>query len=157
MSKGKTKTAKKATIKKKKFTANELKALELVAEYPEMSNHQISNKLIDLGLVRDNKYLQTRVARCREVRDKIAHLQEKGQLKFTKLLPKAAKGLQTYLKADKPPLKAIDIAAKYGLGRQDDPPIRVDTINIENLQILQAKQLETCNSRLTEPGEDDKA
>ncbi len=148
---GKTsKAGKKKPVKVKKFTENELKALELVALHPEKSNHAISKEMVKLGYVKDNDYLQDRTRKSKAVSDKIRQLQEKGQLRFTKLLPKAAKKLDGYLTGDKTPLKAIDIAAKYGLGRPDEAQVRVDTINIDTLNSLGSNQLSTITQRLDE-------
>ena len=138
---------KKTKKKKKRLTANELKALELVAKDPGKSNHAIGKDMVELGQVKDNSYLIHRVKRNTTMRDQIAILQEKGQLKFTRLIPKAAKKLKDYLDDDKTPLKAIDIAAKYGLGRQDDAPPRQPMIHVDTLNIVQNNQLRVLEER----------
>ncbi len=144
------KTGKKKPVKVKKFTENELKALELVALHPNRSNHAIGREMKDLGLVKDPAYLNHRLQSSSAMQEKTTQLQEKGKLKFAQMLPQAAKGLKTYLKAVKPPLKAIDIAAKYGLGRPDEAQPRIDTIHIDTLNILQSNQLSTITQRLGE-------
>ncbi len=153
---GKTsKAGKKKPVKVKKFTENELKALELVAEDPIKSNRQIGREMKDLGLVKDENYLNTnRKQRVREKRDK---LQELGQLQITKLVPLAGVKLKDKLNKGDPALKAIDIALKHGLGRPDEAQVRIDTINIDTLNVLQSNQLSTITQRLDELEPDESA
>lgn len=139
---------KKPKKKKKRLTANELKALELVAKHPEKSNYAIGRDMVGLGMVRDEGYLTKRVNKSEVIKARTSILQEKGQLQITRLVPKAVKKLKTSLEGDKTPLKVIDMTLKHGLSKPEDTIVRQPMVHVDTLNIVQGNQLVRCQDAL---------
>jgi len=138
--------AKKTKKKKKRFTANELKALELVAKHPEKSDADISKDLVKLGNVIDPYYLNKRTNANVAIRDKIAIKREKNLLRIQNQMPLALKVSKNHLKSNN--LDAAKLVMKHALPVSEDAPVRQPTVSVETLTIIQNNQLQVCQDRL---------
>ena len=136
---------KKTKKKKKRLTANELKALELVAKYPEKSNYAIGRDMKELGMVRDEQYLSTRVIKNSVIADKIAIKREKNLLRIQNQMPLALMVSKNHLKSNN--LKAAALVMKHALPVSEDTPVRQPMIHVDTLNIVQTNQLRVLEER----------
>ena len=136
---------KKTKKKKKRLTANELKALELVAKHPEKSDADISKDLVELGNVIDPYYLNKRTNVNVVIRDKIAIKREKNLLRIQNQMPLALQVSKNHLKSNN--LKAAALVMKHALPVSEDTPIRQPMIQVETLNLIRGNQLQVLEER----------